>query len=51
MFKILIVLLVLLAILSGIAYAWCMTDWTCVSDCTQQGYQWGLCKKICTWCD
>jgi uncharacterized protein YdeI (BOF family) len=24
------------------------TDWKCMSDCSQSGYQYGYCKKICT---
>lgn len=31
-------------------YAWCQTDYTCVNDCVRQGYMWGYCRSICSWC-
>ena len=48
--KLWIAIILVLTILS-VAYAWCQTDWRCVNDCTRQGYQWGLCKSICSWCN
>lgn len=49
--KIIVIALLLLVIATGIAYAYCQTDYTCVGDCTRQGYMWGYCKKICSWCN
>ena len=39
----------LIVISVSIAY-FCQTDWLCVTNCTSQGYLWGYCKSICTWC-
>lgn len=26
-----------------------LVDYTCVSDCMKQGYQWGYCQRICSY--
>lgn len=51
--KKLLLALLLVMVMTTMAYAYrfCNTDWRCVNDCIDQGYQWGYCKKICSWCD
>ncbi len=26
-----------------------MTDWACMDDCRDQGYQWGYCQRVCSY--
>ena len=32
------------------AYAYCITDISCMTDCANQGYMYELCKQWCTYC-
>jgi hypothetical protein len=57
-----LILLVLVFIAIGTAYAWvdynwklkiapvCQTDWKCQMDCYKAGYNYDLCKQTCTYC-
>ena len=45
------VLFVFLAIAAVTTASWriFLTDWKCMTDCRQQGYSWGYCKKLCSY--
>ena len=44
--KLLLIILILVS-LTGIAYAYVVTDWQCVSDCTAKGGRMSQCKDSC----
>lgn len=45
--KTIVSVVVFVMVMTGVAYAG--TDYTCVSRCTAQGYQYGLCMSQCSW--
>lgn len=49
---ILITLLVIVtALIITKVYAYCMVDWKCQFDCFNAGYNYELCKQVCTYCN
>ena len=46
-----LILVIVIILCAGSAWAYCQIEWKCFNECMSQGYMYGYCKAICTWCN
>ena len=46
-----ILILALMSVMAGIAWAGCQVDWECARSCHDAGNSWSKCERWCTFCD
>jgi len=44
------IIIAVLLLMAGSAYAFCQVDRQCLRDCLDSGSRRGYCRSICSWC-